>query len=46
MYKELNDIINKNDYQVIELSNTTGTGQNRKGVKSIKEVLITNIKNS
>lgn len=45
MYKELNDIINKNDYQVIELSNTTGTGQNRKGVKSVKEVLITNIKN-
>lgn len=43
IYNELNDIINKNNYHVIELSNKTGSGQNRKGVKDIKEVLVTNI---
>ena len=43
IYNELNDIINKNNYYVIELSNKTGSGQNRKGIKDIKEVLVTNI---
>ena len=43
IYNELNDIINKNNHYVIELSNKTGSGQNRKGIKDIKEVLVTNI---
>lgn len=43
IYNELNDMINKNNYYVIELSNKTGSGQNRKGTKDIKEVLVTNI---
>lgn len=43
VYNELNDIITKKDYKIIELANKTGSGQNRNGSKCVKEILITNI---
>ena len=43
VYDELNDIIAKKDYKIIELANKTSSGQNRNGGKCVKEILITNI---
>lgn len=44
VHEELQNIINKHDYKIIELSNKTKTGQGASSVKEVKEIIITNIK--
>lgn len=44
VHEKLKDIIDKNNFRVIELSDKTKSGQGANSVKDIKEVIITNIK--
>lgn len=43
VFDELQELIDKHNFNVIELASSTCTGQNRTGSKEVKEVLITNM---